>query len=115
MDKPLSLKKKRRRSRNQKYINRKKLKVGSFLEIKKESETVCWVERLRNNTKLIPDMITCSSFNIYKTTTKKYVSKVHVSRRHNINDDSYNTGSNMNLKTNYHKFYSNKFTIFKRK
>lgn len=116
MDKPLSLtKKKKKKQKPEVYKQKKKLKVGSFLEIKKEGDRVCWVECLCNNTQLIPDMITLSSFNIYKTTTKKYISKIHVSRRYNINDDSYNsTDSNMNLKTNYHKFYSNKFTNLKR-
>lgn len=109
------MKKKKKKQKPEVYKQKKKLKVGSFLEIKKEGDRVCWVECLCNNTQLIPDMITLSSFNIYKTTTKKYISKVHVSRRYNINDDSYNsTDSNMNLKTNYHKFYSNKSTNLKR-
>lgn len=73
------------------------------------------MESLRNNTLLIPDMIAFSSFNIYKRTTVKCISNVHVSRRHNINDDSNNTDdNNMNFKTNYHDFYLDKFTILKK-
>lgn len=64
------------------------------------------MERLRNNSLLIPDMIAFSSFNIYKRTTKKYISNVHVSWRHNINDDSNNTDNNINFKTNYHIFFT---------
>lgn len=98
LDKPLSLKEKK----TQTPENTNRTKIGSFLKIKKDRDSL----RLLRNSWLRPEVIVCSSSNIYKRIAKK--TDIRVSRRH---ENSNKTDNNINFKTDYHSFYSNKFTI----